>query len=259
MSKQTVLVAWTILLGAASALAVEKGTFRVRAEGVDPAVEARIQNDLALAETRIEGMLGEFRETVSVRILPSRAKFSQALAEAWGMSETACWMVGGADDRVLYLLSPGVWGEEACEHDPADREHLRLLVIHEAVHVLHGQVNPSDDLGLLTEIGWFTEGLATYVSGQLEARHSDSAAEAIADGETPSRLRDAWSGPHRYGVAGSMVAFVDEVWGRSMLRSLLSVTSEAELLSSLDVTEEEFLDAWMRWAAVPALERPGPS
>ena len=156
-------------------------------------------------------------------------------------------MVGGADDHTLHLLAPDRWDTEACEHDAADAEHVRRLVTHELVHVYHGQVNPSADLGLLEDLAWFTEGLATYVSGQLEARHQGRAAEAIREGRAPERLADAWSGPFRYGVAGSMVAFIDEAWGRDTLRGLLAATSQAQLLDALGVDEPGFLERWEQW------------
>lgn len=234
--------------GPTAAQGVPSGSFRITADGVGGPVVAALVSDLAWAEGRIATFFGPFPDTVSVRIVPHRTDFDEALLEAWGIPETACWMVGAADDHSLYLLSPGAWEAEACEHDPADDTHRRLLVTHEAVHVYHGQVNPSPDIGLLEEIGWFVEGLATYVSGQLETSHAGRAAEAIAAGAAPARLADAWTGPYRYAVAGSLVAYVDEHWGRETLRSALEVTTGDELLALLGVSEAGLLRDWERWA-----------
>jgi hypothetical protein len=221
--------------------------FHVTAPGVDPRVVAEIRADLAWAEPRITERLGPFRDTVSVRIFPHREGFTDALQEAWGIPETACWMVGAADDHHLFLLSPAAWTDEACEHDPSDAAQRRMLVAHEAVHVLHGQVNPSADVGLLEEIGWFVEGLATWASGQLETAHAGRAAEALAAGKGPERLADAWSGPWRYGVAGSLVAYIDARWGRETLRAALAFTTWSEFERALGVSEAGFLDGWRRW------------
>jgi hypothetical protein len=235
---------------AASAVAQDTpGPWRVSSPGVPEAVVEDVSADLAWAEDRIGAMLGRFPDTVSVQIFGHREGFTVALREAWGIPETACWMVGAADDHSLFLLSPGVWEAEACEHDPADEEHRRLLVTHEAVHVFHGQVNPSDDVGLLEDLGWFIEGLATYISGQLEAAHAGRAAEALSEGEGPENLAEAWSGPYRYGVAGSLVAYIDDRWGRETLRAALEVTTQDQLLNLLDTTEAGFLTAWERWVA----------
>jgi hypothetical protein len=225
----------------------EASPFRIVASEVEPAIVADVEADLAVAESRIEALLGSFPDTVSVRIFPDRAGFTAALREAWGIPETACWMVGAADDFHLYLLSHGVWADEACEHDPADAQHRRLLVTHEAVHVYHGQVNPSEDIGLLEELGWFVEGLATWASGQLETAHAGRAAEALAGDEGPERLAEAWSGPYRYGVAGSLVAYIDDRWGRETLREALMATTEAELLALLGTSEVELLTGWRAW------------
>lgn len=247
MTRQTTLITAIFILSAAAAFAAQTGTFRVHADGVDATVVSMLRADLVRAERRIEDRLGPFPDPVDTRLYPSRAAFSEALSRAWGIPETACWMVGAAGDHTLHLLSPAVWERQACEHDPADRDHVRRLVTHEAVHVYHGQLNPSDDLGRLEEIGWFTEGLATWVSGQLEARHAGRAAEAIAAGEAPRSLAGAWSGPYRYGVAGSMVAFIDDVWGTNTLRRLLTATTQAELLATLAVDEAELLARWEDW------------
>ncbi len=252
VSRQSALIAAAIILSAAAAYAAQTGTFRVHADGVNSAVASRLHADLVWSEQRIDGMLGDFPDPVVVRVHPTRAAFDAALDRDWGIAETACWMVGAADDRTLHLLSPGAWPDQACEHDPADRDHVRALVAHEMVHVLHGQRNPSDDIGRLTEIGWFTEGLATWASGQLDRRHASRAAEALRTGAAPDRLADAWAGPYRYGVAGSMVAFIDDAWGRRALRSLLTATSQEEILGTLGIDEAGFLERWKAWVRTAA-------
>ena len=108
------LLAAVGLAGPASTpLAAQSGAFRIHAPGVAHAIVDSIHGDLAWSEERIAGYLGVFPDTASVQIFPNRHEFSAALRDAWGLSETACWMVGGADDRALFLLSPAVWGEEA--------------------------------------------------------------------------------------------------------------------------------------------------
>lgn len=222
-------------------------TFRIHAPAIAPLTVDDVRSDLAWSEDRIAGILGVFPDTVSVRIFPDRQGFSAALREAWGIPDTACWMVGAADDHTLYLLSPAVWGEEACDHDPRGDLHRRMLIAHEAVHVFHGQLNPSEDLGLLEDLGWFIEGLATYVSGQFDRSHAARAREAVATGVVPERLNQAWSGPYRYGVAGSMAAFIDHRWGRQFIRDALTITSQEALLTLLGTTETAFLKEWESW------------
>ncbi|MGK7312989.1 MAG: hypothetical protein ACN0LA_12195 [Candidatus Longimicrobiales bacterium M2_2A_002] len=247
MPRQSILITAAIILSAAAAYAAQTGTFRVHADGVNSAVASRLHADLVWSEQRIDGVLGDFPDPVGVRVYPTRDAFDAAVDQARGIAGTACWMVGAADDHTLHLLSPGAWREQACEHDPDDREHVRTLIAHEMVHVLHGQRNPSDDIGLLTGIGWFTEGLATWASGQLERQHAGRAAEAIRTGTAPDRLADAWAGPYRYGVAGSMVAFIDHAWGPGALRSLLPATSQEEILGTLGIDEAGFLERWKDW------------
>lgn len=236
-----------ILVRVAPASAQVFARIDLAADDVPDVTLERVRADLDHAQERIGRFFTERVGAVDVHVFPHRAEFSQALHEAWGIPETQCWMVGAADDSHLYLLSPDSWPDEACEHDPSDEDHVRLLVTHELVHVYHGQINPSDDVGLLEDLGWFTEGLAVYVSGQLDERHAGRAAEAIAAGLAPGTLATAWSGPYRYGVTGSMVAFIDAHWGRDVLREALSVTSRQELLDLLGMTESRFLAGWKSW------------
>jgi hypothetical protein len=115
------------------------------------------------------------------------------------------------------------------------------------VHVYHGQVNDSSDIGLLEDLGWFIEGVATYLSGQLSRSHKGRAEEAIRQDQSPEVLSDAWSGPYRYGVAGSMAAYIDRHWGRTTLREALRARNQAELLARLGLTEPAFIAAWRDW------------
>lgn len=249
MTVRSILIMAAIGLGAAVSFAAQTGTFRLHAEGVDAPVVSRLRADLVWGEGRVEDALGEFPDTVSVRVHPDRDAFDAALRAEWGMPETGCWVVGAADRATLHLLSPAAWENQACEHDADDAGHVRRLIAHEATHAYHGQVNPSGDLGGLEEIGWFVEGLATYVSGQLEARHAGRAAEVLARGEGPDRLDRVWDGPDRYGVAGSLVAYIDQAWGRATLRRLLTATSQEQILDELGTTECGLLAAWEEWVA----------
>ena len=99
----------------------------------------------------------------------------------------------------------------------------------------------------MKSMGWFPEGLAVLVSGQLEGRHATAARTAIDSGAAPTPLEDGWRGEHRYGVSGSIVQYIDATWGRDTLMALLATTSEEELLAKLGVGEDELLAGWRAW------------
>ncbi len=213
----------------------------------------------ALVARELEGLLADggrvveaffelpFRRPIAVAVLPNRAAFTAWFPPEWGLGETACWMVAAGVDERLAILSPRVWETEACEHDARDEEHVRDVVVHELVHSFHGQYEPTRDFEGAEEIGWFLEGLATYVSGQLDRGHRERAREAVATGAVPAELESAWSGPYRYGVCGTLVAYVDATFGRDALREMLGMTREAELLGILGLTEEELLAGWREY------------
>lgn len=220
-----------------------------------PELEAATRDSLTAhlddAVARVEAFFGSpFPEPFEVLVLPDRAAFSASFPPEWGLSQTACWMVAaGVADR-LHLLAPDAWEAEACEHDPRDAAHVAQILAHETAHVFHGQHNPTRDFTGAESVGWFAEGLAVLVSGQLESGHRDSAREAVRTGRVPRRLGEAWSGPHRYGVSGTLVELVDQELGRAGLVALLAATHEEEILAALGWSEEQLLARWM--AAVEA-------
>ncbi len=241
-----------MLLLAAGASARPGGgdSLQVQAETGDSSAGVLIRRASLEGIGRIEGFFGlPFRRGVRVRVFPDRASLTSYWRAAWGVPDlkAECWQVASGTASLLSILSPGRWKEEACEHDPADTAGIGLLVAHELVHVFHAQRNPRPEFDGMDDLGWLVEGLATYVSGQLEARHAKAAREAIGAGADPRVLARAWSGRYRYGVAGSIVRYIDERYGRKVLISLLAVTTQEEALRTLGVKEEELLSRWRAW------------
>lgn len=215
------------------------------ASAVDAGTVRELEPVLAEGVRDVEAFFAlPFQAPFRVELLPDRAAFDASFPPEWGVGRTQCWMVATGVADALRVLSPRVWSSQACEHDPADAAHVRGILVHELVHVFHGQRNPHPDFAGMDDLGWLLEGLAVYASGQLEEGHLAEPAEAVAQGLAPARLEDAWSGKYRYGVSGSLVRYVDETFGRAKLRQLLAVTSEPEALAVLGVTEEELLAGW---------------
>ena len=217
----------------------------------DDAAAARdVESRLLAARPLVEAAVGvPLRVPVTVTVAPTRAAFDATFPPEWGVPGTECWMVAwGVADRMA-LLSPRAWAAEACEHDAADEGHVRRLLAHELVHVLHGQNNGHPDFTGLDDIGWFAEGLATLASGQMAQEHAGRAREALQSGRGPRDLASAWSGSARYGVCGSLVQFWCERAREGALRRALGATSNAELLGAVGMDEMEFLGAWSAWVA----------
>src|SRR5262245_41317174 len=127
----------------------------------DRDISADLRPILAAGCEQIETYFGEpFAQPFEVEIHPDRAAFDAYFQGRWNVPKTEAWMVAsGVADR-LTILSPRVWKTEAVEHDPADAEHLRDLLVHELVHVYHGQHNPRPDFDGMDEVAWLAEGLA---------------------------------------------------------------------------------------------------
>ncbi|MDJ0700756.1 MAG: hypothetical protein QNJ07_12940 [Woeseiaceae bacterium] len=227
----------------------------ITASADDPAAE-RMRLVFTEAHAAVSTFWGEpFPGQVEVTLAADRASFDAAFPPDWGI-ETQCWMVGAGVADLLLYLSPSVWAEEACDHDPNDARHVLDIAVHELAHVYHGQVNPTRDFTGAEEIGWFIEGLAVVVAGQLERDRYSDPAVAIREGAAPAKLQNAWSGQYRYAVAGSITNYIDQTYGRGALYDLMRVTTETELLDTLGVSEQQLLDAWRNWVLN---QRPGQS
>jgi hypothetical protein len=246
MNRMSVLAAVLGLGGGLvpAAWAQQPGQVVLSFEPRDSAQAAEVENLIGTAIARLETFFDlRFRAAIAIAILPDRTAFDEYFRNAWGISNTECWMVGAASAEGLILLSPRVWADQACEHDPQDNAHLTGIVTHELVHVLHGQYNPTEDFEGMDPLGWFVEGVAVLASGQLESRRGDARQAMLVDA-LPARLADVWSGRFRYGLAGSLVEHVDRTRGRDVLRKLLTVTTQQQALEILRVTEAILLESW---------------
>jgi len=230
-----------------TAAASEVQLFRIVSESIDQPTVIELSPLLQECSVSVERFFGGRFRSFTLTVLPDRAAFDASFPPEWGLSKTECWMVATGTADGVHLLSPRVWKTEACEHDPADDVHLRGVLAHELVHVYHGQHNPSPDFLDVAGIDWFVEGLATLASGQLADARLLNARGALESGQGPATLATAWTGRYRYGVSGSLVAFVEHELGRARLPELLAASSGGELLDLIGMSEEELLERWRAW------------
>ncbi len=219
----------------------------LKAPSSDPS-RAEVVKMLDTGQRQVEAFFhSRFKEIVHVTVAPNRADFDAALPASWGMGKTECWMVATGVADFLVLLSPSVWKAQSCDHNPDDATEVQRIVTHELVHVFHGQHNPSRDFTGADEVGWFVEGLAVLASGQLDPERLRKTVEAAKAGDVPKTLNDSWSGPNRYGRAGSLVQYLDVKFGRRTLIELLPMTKQGQLLGRLGLSESQLLRDWQAW------------
>lgn len=233
---QTLRAATLALLSPASLL----GCAAPQPTHTAPNVERLVETE----RRRIERFFdAPFTRPFETRVFDSRRDMEAFAAAKWHTPELPCWAVAMGSGSTLVVLNPATWAEQACEHDARDAEHVRGIVAHELVHVFHGQHNADSEFEHSDELGWFIEGLAVYASGQLTPQRERQAREAAATG-FPARLADAWSGPARYAVAGTLARQVDRRLGRAGTLAALADGTTAELLARLETTENELLERW---------------
>lgn len=186
-----------------------------------------------------------FLKRFQVYVHPNRKSLDAHWQKDWGTPgfTSECWMVASGISGKMDLLAPRAWKEQACEHSFADKMKTRQVITHELFHVYHAQVNPGNDFNTIDGLDWLVEGFATYASGQLDAARIQAVKESVRV-SVPSSLDEFWTGSLRYGLAGSAVQFIDRKFGRSRLLSLLPLTTRAEVLQKLGLTEQQFLLRW---------------
>jgi hypothetical protein len=191
----------------------------------------------------------KFPKSFDVYIYPKRSDMDKAWQKAWGIPgfKSQCWMVASGVADKLDILSPSVWKSEACEHNPEDKTATKDLIAHELVHVYQGQVNRNPDFAGMDNIGWFIEGLAVFVSGQLTKDRIDRAVKAIKMGDYPRELKNAWSGANKYGFSGLLVSYISSKYGKDKITELLTQSTQKGILSMLNVTEQKLLNYWKNW------------
>jgi hypothetical protein len=210
-----------------------------------PSANLDVRSLASRERSTVERYFGSpFAREFAVEVFADRASFDRSLPSEWGLAPTQCWMVACGVGDSLRALDPAVWRTQACEHDGRDAEHVRWIVVHELVHVFHGQRNPSPDFSDAQGLDWFVEGLAVLASGQLESGHLAPAAEALAAGLAPADLASAWSGKHRYAVCGTLVRELERRCGRARMLDLLAARTNEELLAAAGVSEAELLAGW---------------
>ena len=216
----------------------------VRADsGLVPFVRDAVKDGESLATTFFNAApLHSF----SISIYPDRSTLTDRWRVAWQSPsfQPQCWMIAAAWATELDLLSPRAWSRDACGHDANDLVHIRNVVAHEVVHVLHGQLGQHASLGTMLNSQWFTEGLAVYVSGMLDVDYTGVVQTRFAAGFAPRTLAEVWSDPANYPLSGSIVRYIDRRYGRAAIRDLLAARSTTTILTRLGVGEAELLEAW---------------
>lgn len=187
-----------------------------------------------------------FPHSFMVTIFNSRLSLDRQWQADWGMPDfkSECWMVASGTGSRLDLLSPRVWKDEACEHDPTNEIEIERLIAHELMHVFHGQINPDHNFEGMDDVAWLIEGVAVYASGQLDSARMKPVVQSIMDAAYPKTLNQFWTGRNKYGNAGSLVRFIDQKYGRSILIQLLKATSTDSILNVLKIHEDELIAAW---------------
>ena len=245
-------ISFSTLAGPSDSTAWQKKdhtTFTFSYQDADQNISNEIDLDLDKGISRITSFFGrEFANKFQVFLFPNRASLDKQWQTDWGLPgfKAECWMVASGVAQRLDILSPNTWKKETCEHDATDKKEVASLILHELVHVFHGQQNPKPDFTGLDDLSWLIEGVATYASGQLNKRRLESVRKGVADGKAPAALEDFWKGKDKYGLAGSLVKYVDKKYGRFVLFELLGQTDEKSILEILKTDEPGLIEAWKK-------------
>jgi hypothetical protein len=169
-----------------------KSPFQLASDGNEKTTVQRVTRALERGCKRVQTYFGgDFTKSFRVILAPHRKEFDFEAHRRWKMPPTEKWMVGMGTSNLLLLLSPAAWKQEAVEHDGASESELEQIVAHELTHVFHAQMCPKSDFDDMDDMGWFVEGLAVVVSGQLDGPYKGVPALALQEGKEPESLAKA--------------------------------------------------------------------
>jgi hypothetical protein len=188
-----------------------------------------------------------FHDTFNVYIFPDRSSLDKQWKKDWNdpAFRSECWMVASGVAYRLDILSSNAWAKEACDHNANDTTETRKVIWHELVHVFHGQYNPDHTFSYIEKLDWLVEGVATFVSGQLDNKRLQRVKQMVIDKKIPASLDDFWKGQDRYGLSGSMAAYIDKKYGRQKLFGLLKQVNKEAVLRALNISEDQLLSDWI--------------
>jgi len=227
--------------------AIEKKSYHIHYDSIDNRQAKQIESWLNHGKKDIEEFFSKgFEKQFDVYIFSERDSLDKQWQTDWNIPnfKSECWMVASGIAHRLDILSPRIWKTQACEHDNNDTIATKKLIIHELVHVFHGQNNPSPTFEYIENIDWFVEGLAVYASGQLNDGRLERAMSHILNTGEPTKLADIWKGEHKYGLAGSIVKYIDEKFGREILVELITFPKVTQILDTLSISEKELINEW---------------
>lgn len=224
----------------------DAGAETVHVTGADLGLAPALLADLAAGRLQATAMLElAFDRPVPLWVYPDRGTLTRHWRSAWQRPDFVpeCWMIAAGWATELNLLSPAAWTSEACGHPAGDALYRRMVIGHELVHALHAQQNASyPQLG--ATMPWLNEGLAVYVSGQLDAVYQPTGTLARGLARDPQSIAELWGLPENYALMGSLIRYLDRNRGRPILRALLQVDSPAQFLNLVGMGETELLAAW---------------
>lgn len=212
-----------------------------RIESIDKNLQAGVKY---IADFFQQPFLNKF----NVYIFPDRVLLDKQWQKDWNDStfKSQCWMIASGVAHRLDILSPNSWAKGACEHNANDLVEIRQLIWHELVHVFHGQYNPDHTFSYIEKLDWLVEGVATFVSGQLDEKRLQKTGLLVKENKTPTTLDNFWKGQEKYGLSGSIVGFIDEKYGRKKLLELLKQTNKETALKILAISEVQLLTDWKK-------------
>lgn len=189
----------------------------------------------------------KFKTSFGVYVHPNRSSLDSTWQTDWKMPEfkSECWMVASGVASRLDMISPKMWDKESCEHKYSDKVKTQQLITHELIHVFHGQYNPSPDFSEVQGIDWLVEGLAVYASGQCDSLRLAEVKQDIKENKIPDKLENFWTGKHKYGLAGSMMMYIDKKFGRKKVIELLPLVSKEQVMEKLGISEQQLIEEWL--------------
>ncbi len=145
----------------------------------------------------------------------------------------------------IVFMSPSSY-EKHCAYSYKQDEFERMIK-HELTHVFEEYLTPDMEISP----GWWSEGLAVYLSDQWQYRSQFEFCEpvlnALESGNIPSISEILSDRLLRYTFGWTIVMYLEQTMGRELIVRTVKTLKDEDLLKSIGLSAETLHKGWLEW------------
>ena len=145
----------------------------------------------------------------------------------------------------IVFMSPSSY-KKHCAYDYSEAD-FRRMIKHELVHVFEEYLTPDME----TTPGWWSEGLAVYLSEQWKYKSElgfcEPVINALESGKIPTINEILNDRMLRYTFGWTIVMYLEMTYGKDFIVNTVKTLTENDLLKAVGISQTELQKDWHKW------------